>query len=254
MTFPAVGTTELSVPGETPDRIPIEVSEVRSETSVAAATTGDVHLVPWPGGSAPMFAPARLTPSALVSTGAAPDGVMIELGDRLPFSGPDQAMADVGEAVHRFLAADRHDRPPSEREAMAASMLQAWGVDSYVAPVDVVLAADRFWAWLFNRYGENTLLLREWPVQACRADGVEMHGRIDLLVVHRGGLAVIDHKSFPGRDAEERAASYVPQLQAYVEAVEGRGVGLVTEIAVHLPILGRAFVYGCAAGTAGDRC
>ena len=122
---------------------------------------------------------------------------------------------------------------------MATTLLRAWGVGDVLQPEDCLIAADRLWAFVRQRYGAEAQLLREWPVQQRFADGSELHGRIDLLVRHAGGIAVIDHKSFPGADAKARAATYLPQLGAYADALSAAGEA-VSELVVHLPVVGQA--------------
>jgi hypothetical protein len=65
-------------------------------------------------------------------------------------------------------------------------------------------------------------------------------GRVDLLVRHAAGLAVIDHKSFPGgRDkALDRAAAHQPQLDAYAAALAAAEGRPVTDRLIHLPVVG----------------
>ena len=196
-----------------------------------------VKTLTWPSGPLHEGPARRFNPSQMaVDENVQPSLEMIELGPRLAHSGgPDRA--EVGEALHRFLAADDPSRPREERRAMAARLDTSFsaGLD----PEDFVEAADRLWKFLRDRYGENAEWLREWPIRLHMNDDQEIHGRIDLLVRHNGGFAVIDHKTFPGRDAETHAAAHLGQLALYARAVTTLAACPVTECLVHMPILGR---------------
>ena len=73
------------------------------------------------------FSPLTLKPS---SEGVLEDARIVEeidLGARLPFAGsPD--MTSVGDALHRFLAADDPTWTDERRDALAKRLLGAWGV------------------------------------------------------------------------------------------------------------------------------
>ncbi|OZB38337.1 MAG: hypothetical protein B7X48_13575 [Acidiphilium sp. 34-60-192] len=101
---------------------------------------------------------------------------------------------------------------------------------------DCLTAADRFWAHVAKVYTAPEII-REWPVQHRLPSGQEIHGRIDCLIRHKGGIAIIDHKSFPGTDVTAKAQSYAPQLALYRDALNDQGLN-VTEMVVHFPLLG----------------
>ena len=160
----------------------------------------------------------------------------IELGPRLALTGnPD--MTRLGEAVHAIIAADRAVKPHADRLARAQAILDRWQVHQ-VAAQDVLGASDRLSAHLGSRW-PNGKLHRETPVSARLGDQL-VKGRIDLLVEHAAGLAVIDHKAFPGsRDSwEARAAEYGAQLALYAEALDKARPGSPCELYIHMPIVG----------------
>ena len=231
-----VGSAELAV-GES--EISVNVVDVPLATAVAGSSSRDIVSLVWPDGAAPDYGPARFSPSRLKAIGTDVPELLV-LGPRLERAGGDGRVA-VGEALHRFLATDDVLLPIPTRTAMAATLLRAWGVDDALQPEDCLTAADRLWAFVCARYGVRAQILREWPVQQHLADGSELHGRVDLLVRHGGGIAVIDHKSFPGADGMAKAVTYLPQLCAYADALSAAGE-MVSEVVVHLPILGRAAV------------
>lgn len=160
----------------------------------------------------------------------------IQLGPRLALTGtPD--MTRLGEAVHAIIAADRVGMPHPDRLARAQAILDRWQVNQ-VGTHDVLDASDRLFAHIDSRWPDGRLH-RETPVSA-RIGNQLVDGRIDLLVEHDGGLAVIDHKAFPGsRDSwETRAAGYGPQLALYSEALDKARPGIPCELYVHMPIVG----------------
>jgi len=160
----------------------------------------------------------------------------IQLGPRLPFVGtPD--MQALGEAVHAILAADDQQAAAAVRQAKADGILARWGVHQVRTP-DVLEASERLDAQLRSLWPEGRFH-REAPVSA-RMDGQLISGRIDLLVEHQDGYAIIDHKSFPGPPETwaGRAAGYGPQLKLYAEAVE-TATGLPCPgLFIHMPIVG----------------
>jgi ATP-dependent exoDNAse (exonuclease V) beta subunit len=181
-------------------------------------------------------APLRRRPSAEKEGGAYAVIERITLGPRLAIEGaPD--MTRLGEAVHAIFAADRASEPAVDRRARAEAILARWGVHQ-VAAADVLAACDRLNHFLEARW-PSAHRRREVPVHARLGDQL-VSGRIDLLIEHNHGYAIIDHKSFPGsRDTwDARALLYGPQLSLYAEAVamaSGRSGG---NLYVHMPIVG----------------
>lgn len=160
----------------------------------------------------------------------------IALGPRLSLPGsPD--MMRVGEAVHAIIAADQPALGIEERRIAAQGILDRWGVPQ-IAVQEVLGASDRLFAHIRTRWPDG-LSFRETPVSARLGDQL-VSGRIDLLVAHDAGFAVIDHKAFPGsRDRwAARAASYGPQLALYAQALAKARPGSPCELYVHMPIVG----------------
>lgn len=182
-----------------------------------------------------MHPPLRLRPSdaALQDANvvvADTDG----LGVRIPLVG-DPDLPLLGEAIHRFLAADDPAVDIAMRTARAGAMLMRWGVPQ-VAPADLVTIADRLHAFVKARYGDAPPL-REWPVHA--EDGLQvLSGRLDLLVDLGDGYAIIDHKSFPGSVAidEARLRQFAAQMSLYARAIERVTGRRRFEYWVHQPI------------------
>ena len=116
-------------------------------------------------------------------------------------------------------------------------MLAAWAVTE-LAPEDAVAAADRLWTHLAERWPAGRHR-REWPVRVT-AKGQTLSGRADLVVEHGGGLALYDHKSFPGGHTlwPDVVRAHAPQLEAYAWALEQATRQPVTCRAIHLPMSG----------------
>ena len=180
-------------------------------------------------------APLHRRPSDAVG-GAWRVAERIQLGPRLPMVGqPDMRL--LGEAVHAIAAADNRGMAPEARLARASAILGRWGVHQ-VAPVDLLDACDRL-ADVIARRWPSAKVLREVPVSARLGDQL-VSGRIDMLVEHAAGFAILDHKSFPGSQStwDERAEEYGPQLGLYAEALERARPGRATELFVHMPVVG----------------
>lgn len=179
--------------------------------------------------------PLRIAPSA---AGVGEAGRLVEIiriNGRLPFSG-DADMATVGEAVHRFFAADRPHFPRERRIALAESILARWRVTA-LAPTDLVSSADAFAAFVAARW-PDAKWRREVPVQGRRGNQ-RLVGRIDLLLETDSGVVLVDHKSFPGRPDqwEEKVESHRPQLDLYEEMVSANGISVITRI-IHMSVAG----------------
>jgi ATP-dependent helicase/nuclease subunit A len=162
----------------------------------------------------------------------------VRLGDRLALSGkPD--MAALGEACHRFFAADDPELGPEPRLQLAAANLLKWGAPQ-LAAADLVLAGDRLTAFLSARFPEGQIR-REWPVHAAVGEQV-VDGRLDLLVELEAGYIIVDHKSFPGivETDEERLLAAAGQLSTYARALEIATGKPTLGFWLHQPIAGRA--------------
>ena len=161
----------------------------------------------------------------------------VELGPRLPLVGaPD--MARLGEAVHAIFAADDRKADQSDRLERALSILQRWNVHEVQAD-DVLSACTRLYDHFKGRW-PDARMRREIPISARLGDQL-ISGRIDLLVEHAAGLAIIDHKSFPGsRDNwDAKAVGYGPQLGLYAKAAKlAVGHNACDDLFVHMPIVG----------------
>lgn len=182
----------------------------------------------------------RLNPSSEPG-GAARLVAVTPLLGRRELSAKSEDMGRVGDAVHAFLAADRGGGAEARR-AVAARLLAAHGVEGAIDAGALLEASDALRSWLAARHPGATWR-REWPVRA-RLDGSDPRlvvGEVDLLLELPDGFALVDHKSFPGGEAERDrriAEEWGPQLGWYA-AVLSKALSKPLRAAyVHLPIRG----------------
>ena len=171
-------------------------------------------------------------------SGGRQGGPAEHIGERLVITGnPD--MAYLGEALHRFLAADRPELDSATRRELARSLLERWQVGFAVDPDALLRAADAFRVWVERRW-PGAVWHREWPLLHRVANGTIVRGTSDLVLEHDGAHVVIDHKSFPGGplQAVERAVGFSAQLHAYAAAVAAATGAPVGGCFIHLPVSG----------------
>jgi ATP-dependent exoDNAse (exonuclease V) beta subunit len=230
--IPAAGATSMSVNGQ--DH-PVRVFEYGALTESPSAARPSVYTSP--SVEAPSFLPLAIRPSAEAAAEDARIVEKVDLGARLPFSSsPD--MNDVGEALHRFLAADDLTWDEERRIALAAGLLDAWGVTGF-DPRDVVSMGSRFQQFVTSRWPDATVR-REAPIN-WRVDGRTLAGRLDVVVEATDEIVVFDHKSFPGGRAQwiDQARKHGGQLRKYGEAVAATAEPRrPIRLAIHLPIGG----------------
>jgi ATP-dependent exoDNAse (exonuclease V) beta subunit len=118
--------------------------------------------------------------------------------------------------------------------------LKRWGVEKSLAPADMIEARDRLHKFIQDKYPE-VIILREWPITLRNAENQLMHGWIDMLLELPDSYVIIDHKSYPGADAEEHAKQFAPQLAIYKEAIEKATGKDVVATLVHMPVVGKVF-------------
>jgi ATP-dependent helicase/nuclease subunit A len=231
-------------PGETK----IEVNGRSHDARVASFSEADEAQFSPPTGvyrsqkiEAPAFAPLALRPS---SEGDFEDARIVEeidLGSRLPFTGsPD--MARVGDALHRFLAADDPVQEYKIRVTLASRLLSVWGVTG-LDPRDVVTMSTRFHAFLDKRW-PGGILRRETPVTH-RLGNRTLSGRIDVIIETPEAMVVIDHKSFPGSRTQwlEQAKRYAAQMRLYSGTLKAAtSMPKPIHLALHLPIAGEVLM------------
>jgi len=185
------------------------------------------------------FPAASQTPSSAgwgrINREAVTASIFASLGNRLGESGKDER-ADVGSALHGFIGSDcGGDR--NNRLSMAEQLRKLWGVEGSLAAEDMLEASDRLQTFIAAHYPAATIM-REWPIAMRTTEHQQMHGWIDLLLELPDGYVVIDHKSYPGRDAKTYARDCAPQLAVYRQAVEQATGKQVLATLIYMPIQG----------------
>jgi ATP-dependent exoDNAse (exonuclease V) beta subunit len=218
------------------DAHPVSV-QVLAGASGTTATAGSAAIYAPPArAEKPTSQAYRLRPSEAGKRSDLQVAETIQLGERLPLSGsPDMAM--LGDALHRFLAADDPDAETPRRLALASRLLVAWQVTA-LSPDACLVAADRLKAFVDERY-PGAVRRHEWPVSGMLGSQ-RVRGQIDLLLELPERLTIIDHKSFPGHPEtwHNRALLAGAQLETYA-AIARTASGLETDVWVHMPIVGQ---------------
>lgn len=193
--------------------------------------------------SIPEYPPARISPSGSIMQEAELSRVKVnlaaELGERIAVKGKPDFSA-VGNALHGFLGLDHPGADTSKMNDTASSILKRWGVDNSLTPSDMLEARERLHKFIGDKYPDAKVLC-EWPITLSNAENQLMNGWIDMLLELPDGYVIIDHKSYPGADAEEHAKQYASQLTIYKEAIEKATGKDVVATLVHMPVVGKVF-------------
>jgi hypothetical protein len=144
----------------------------------------------------------------------------------------------LGNAVHRFFAADDKYRLTEDRVAMATRLLNRHRVAGAFEPTDLVECGDRLWRWVAATFGDDSIVRAEWPVGLRLDIGTRVLGTSDLIVETRDGWAVIDHKSFGLATAASKVDLLAGQLGCYSDALTRAHPGATVSKWVHMPLDG----------------
>jgi ATP-dependent helicase/nuclease subunit A len=230
---PAIGDTSVQVSGQTHAVCvfePVPADET-TPTAIVSPVFGGFTAEPV------SFASMAIRPSGEDSQDDAQIVEEFDLGARMPFSGGAD-MNSVGEALHRFLAADDLAKDDAWRSALALRLLKAWGVTA-LDPRDVVTMGGRFRQFVDAKW-PGSVVRREAPVTH-RFGHRTLSGRIDAIIETPELLVVVDHKSFPGGRAQwiGQAKKHAGQLRRYREAIAASfETRKPIKLALHQPIAG----------------
>ncbi len=182
-----------------------------------------------------------VNPSCEPSSGAARVVQIAALGNRQPCKFTPGSAGPLGDAIYAFLAADRPG-DATVRTAMAKRLLDAEGVLGAIAPETLLTVSDGLRAWLDTRYPGATWH-REWPVRARLATTPPrlVVGEVDLYLDLPDGFVLVDHKSFPGGEAERDSRlvhDYAPQLRWYAMVLANALRKPLKAAFIHLPVRG----------------
>ncbi|NLB17549.1 MAG: UvrD-helicase domain-containing protein, partial [Syntrophomonadaceae bacterium] len=186
----------------------------------------------------PEYLVARVSPSSLSLDNGSEVAleVMANFNTRIAIKGNPE-MDLVGNAIHTYLGVDYRRLTDEKRLRLAGDILNRWGMEFSLAPEEVVRAGENLTTFLEQNY-QQYRSYKEWPISLRNLDKQLMQGWIDLLLETPQGYVIIDHKSYPGVDAAERAAKYAPQLSIYQDAVEKATGRPVLDLLLHLPVSG----------------
>lgn len=204
-----------------------------------AATAGPASSWYAPG-ERPQRPREILNPSTEPMPRAARVVAVTPLGRRRNLAAEAEVMGPVGDALHAFLAADPGGDAGS-RSAKASRLLSAHGVSVALDPGTLLEASDSLRSFLDGRF-PGAAWFHEWPV---RARTTAKHprlvvGEVDLILELPGGLVLVDHKSFPGGQAErdERLPTWAQQLGWYAQVLATAMGKPLRAAFIHLPIRG----------------
>ena len=176
-----------------------------------------------------------MSPSAITGEGQILS--LEKIGERLPLAN-NVDMTALGEAIHTFYAADNPGLDKKARQQLATDILNRWQVSAYLKPEHLLQSADALKAWI-NRTYPNATWKKEVPILHRQDNGTLVSGFIDLLLETPDQLIIIDHKAFPGNQAElkKRSEEYFGQLAAYENCLKETSAKPVVKI-LHYPVAG----------------
>lgn len=160
---------------------------------------------------------------------------VIELGNRIPFTGsPD--MSTFGTCLHAIIASEIIHRDNSEERAQR--IISDFGLDDCITPVDALQSATRFIIKIEELYQPINWFI-EYPIRYINENNQICNGYIDLVLETSDGWVIIDHKSSPKarNEWEDIALSYSGQLKLYEEALEATGKDILSSW-IHFAITG----------------
>ena len=148
-------------------------------------------------------------------------------------------MANVGNAVHGFLAADVAGLDSNTRKQIAEGLLVRWELTESLTVENLLQAGDALRAWV-KQHWSDAVWHREWPVMQKLPSGSTLGGIADLVLEQPTGIVIIDHKTFPGsqEQAIEKAQGFAAQLAAYGQAVSEATGQAIAGMFIHLPVGG----------------
>ncbi|MGP0223590.1 UvrD-helicase domain-containing protein [Paenarthrobacter sp. NCHU4564] len=187
----------------------------------------------------PVFLASRLTASSELSSGYEAKVLLAsELGPRLAEHGSEEWGA-VGSAVHAYLGTQYSSLDNGAQVQLAETIVNRWGVHQIVSADLLVESGQRLQAYLDAEYA-GWKVHREAAI-GWRTENRVMEGWIDLLIEGPEGCVLVDHKTYPGREAEEHIReSYLGQMAAYRQALAAAGKTVIKTL-IHLPALGQIY-------------
>jgi ATP-dependent exoDNAse (exonuclease V) beta subunit (contains helicase and exonuclease domains) len=222
-------------------QIPITVFEYGPESEVLSdLVTEEEEYLPGLPKMQKEYLASRISPSSLSESNTDLNDSSWEIIERfnarISIKGTPK-MDLLGSAIHAYLATDYGCRTNDERMKLAQRIMKNWGVEMAVDSSEIVAAGQRLIVYMDQHY-HGYRAFKEWPMSMRNEKGQLIQGWIDLLLETPDGYVIIDHKDYPGQDAEDRVKKYAPQLRVYKDAVEKATGKTVIDTLLHLPISG----------------
>lgn len=188
---------------------------------------------------------ARISPSSLEADNSETDNIVCKtiknFNKRISINGKPE-MNLIGSAVHTYLATDYNLMTDDVRIALIQKILRNWNVDIFINPQEILLAGQNLSNFIEENY-KGCKTFKEWPISMRNQSGQLLQGWIDLLIETPTGYVIIDHKDYPGKDAEEYIKKYAPQLKAYKQSVERSTRKPVIDMLIYLPVSGQVIKF-----------
>lgn len=223
--------------GENGEKIKIMVQLPTQNVTLPTTSVSGVWLKERIGKT--YYPPAKLNPSVM----ELPDGIHFTIGKpiitgKLLSINAKTAYERIGNAIHGFMAVDfGGNKPNNDRIAMLQGLLFRHGVIGTVNAVEIVSNCDGFYRFVESL--RPTKVFTEWPIQM-KIGNQLLVGTADMLLETPAGWIVIDHKTFPGPQAQwpQEAADYAGQLRAYSDAVQQATGKSVAALYLHFVVGG----------------
>lgn len=220
-------------------QIPLTILEYEPEKNDQPGLTVDrEEYLSADSESSKSYPEARVSPSKLPQTENETGSwnIIESFESRIKIKGKPE-MDLLGNAVHAYLGIDTSSFIGEEQLLLAQNILKNWQMNEVIDAGKLVNAGENLSNFVQTFYPEYRVY-REWPMTMKNEKGQIMQGWIDMLLESDEGYVIIDHKDYPGGNVEERMKKYIPQMQAYQDAVEKATGKPVKEILLHLPISG----------------
>jgi ATP-dependent helicase/nuclease subunit A len=172
------GNGQLGLPDKT--TLGLQTLQLTPPAEIAAAKTDSTYAwFPAPLKPTPRL-PARLTPSRQSQLPGSRIGKIIDVGQRLPFSGAlDEA--DLGDALHAIFAAEFVNLGHARRLETIQRILLGYELSDHLKGEDILQMVDRFRASLEQQLQPKQVLV-EIPIATSNESGQRIEGFIDMLV------------------------------------------------------------------------
>ena len=241
-------------------------------TGLSSNSNRFIPLLPELPSKTVAYPPARISPSGQTGEPCGLDGatwrILHRFDHRLSVVGNPQ-MDQLGSAVHGYFGGDKESHTPEQKRGMAENLVKNWSMEGVLNPDELIQTGDQLLAFLQTKY-PGGILHKEWPMTLRDERGQHMQGWMDLLVELPDGYVLLDHKNHNDKELAamnpdgnhhrnldsdhhrnldgnpmdsdqaltESMKQYLPQMDAYIKAIQAATGKPVLETLLHLPIQG----------------